>query len=70
MQDTKYLTTTMSPFNNHHEHHNDGLDDPTAEVSPVMPLPPPHYMPLPPFDFEGPMRRSGGNSETLFRVAM
>jgi hypothetical protein len=53
MQDTKYLTGTMSPFNNHHEHHNDGLDDPTAEVSPALPVPPPHYMPQPPFNFEG-----------------
>ncbi len=44
--------------------HYYGLDDPTVDVLLVMSLPPqPH-----PFDFEALMRRSSGNSETLFCV--
>ena len=44
--------------------------DPAPDLQPIAPFLPPHppVLPLPPFDFDDLMRRSGGNSASLFRV--
>ena len=44
--------------------------DPAPDLQPIAPFLPPHppVLPLPPFDFDDLMRRSGGNSASLFRL--
>ena len=43
--------------------------DPAPDLRPMAALQPqPPVLPLPPFDFDGIIRRSGGNSASLFRV--
>ena len=42
--------------------------DPAPDLRPMAALQPqPPVLPLPPFDFDGLMRRSGGNSASLFQ---